>query len=291
MAAAPNNKAQSVLERLRESGGVFVDAVQTTPMPMLVTDATSPGNPIIFANTAFIAVFGYAMDEVLGKDEHFLSTGIDSAEIVAAFRSALAAGRDETLCIPLCHRDGTRSLTSLTIVPLRDHRGEIIHHFLSFWDQGKSAKNVASDRALAAENARLIKLLAERDLQIIEINHRMKNNFMQATMLLMLEEKRQSEPALADALHAAGERLRSLADIHNALSALEKGQPIDFGSFVETLVRPLVPPTMPHVELVLCPTEPVLVGPDIAQPLGLVAVELVTNALKHAFPSRRRGGG
>src|SRR3954464_6881626 len=56
------------IENVREQGGVFVEAVRLTRMPMLVTDADLPGNPIIFANRAFIELSGYTEDELLGQD-------------------------------------------------------------------------------------------------------------------------------------------------------------------------------------------------------------------------------
>ena len=37
-------------------------------MPMLVTEATLPGNPIVFANAAFMNVSGYSLAELVGQD-------------------------------------------------------------------------------------------------------------------------------------------------------------------------------------------------------------------------------
>ncbi|MGF9761888.1 hypothetical protein AAII07_42580 [Microvirga sp. 0TCS3.31] len=42
--------AERHIEAVRQQGGLFVEAVRRTRMPMLVTDATLPGNPIVFAN-------------------------------------------------------------------------------------------------------------------------------------------------------------------------------------------------------------------------------------------------
>lgn len=64
--------AQADIERLRSEGGVFVGAVRATRMPMLLTDPNLPGNPIIFANDAFLKLSGYQMDEVLGQKPHFM---------------------------------------------------------------------------------------------------------------------------------------------------------------------------------------------------------------------------
>ena len=61
------------MEAVRQQGGMFVEAVRVTRMPMLVTDAALPGNPIIFANRAFIDLSGYAEGELLGQDPHFMN--------------------------------------------------------------------------------------------------------------------------------------------------------------------------------------------------------------------------
>lgn len=59
--------AERHIEAVRQQGGVFVEAVRRTRMPMLVTDATLPGNPIVFANQSFVDLSGYTMDELLGQ--------------------------------------------------------------------------------------------------------------------------------------------------------------------------------------------------------------------------------
>jgi len=64
---AERTLAERHIEAVREQGGLFVEAVRVTRMPMLVTDATLPGNPITFANQAFINLSGYTIDECSGK--------------------------------------------------------------------------------------------------------------------------------------------------------------------------------------------------------------------------------
>src|SRR4051795_9334202 len=61
------------MEAVRQQGGMFVEAVRVTRMPMLVTDATLLGNPILFANNAFSDLSGYTSGELLGQDPHFMN--------------------------------------------------------------------------------------------------------------------------------------------------------------------------------------------------------------------------
>jgi PAS domain-containing protein len=56
------DQAERHIEGVRQQGGIFVEAVRLTRMPMLVTDATLTGNPIVFANGAFARLSGYPIE-------------------------------------------------------------------------------------------------------------------------------------------------------------------------------------------------------------------------------------
>src|SRR5215208_6626580 len=85
------------MEGVRQQGGMFVEAVRVTRMPMLVTDAKLPGNPIIFANRAFIDLSGYSQDELLGQDPHFMNGEGTESSAIRQYSAAIREGRDETL--------------------------------------------------------------------------------------------------------------------------------------------------------------------------------------------------
>src|SRR5690348_11382046 len=65
--------AEAQIEELRARGGVFVNAVRAARMPMVLTDPNLPGNPIVFANQAFLNLSGYSMQEVLGQQPYFMN--------------------------------------------------------------------------------------------------------------------------------------------------------------------------------------------------------------------------
>jgi PAS domain-containing protein len=90
-------RSERHIDDVRQQGGVFVEAVRLTRMPMLVTDATLVGNPITFANSAFIELSGYTIEELLGQDPHFMNGEKTDPEAVLGYESAMAQGLDVTL--------------------------------------------------------------------------------------------------------------------------------------------------------------------------------------------------
>jgi PAS domain S-box-containing protein len=112
------------MEGVRQQGGMFVEAVRVTRMPMLVTDAKLPGNPIIFANRAFIDLSGYSHNELLGQDPHFMNGEGTDPGAIRQYTAAIGAGRDETLELVQYRKDGSPFRAMLFASPLTTARGE-----------------------------------------------------------------------------------------------------------------------------------------------------------------------
>jgi PAS domain S-box-containing protein len=206
------------MEAVRQQGGMFVEAVRVTRMPMIVTDATLPGNPIIFANRAFIKLSGYTEDELLGQDPHFMNGAATDPEAIRQYEVAIKKGRDVTLEIQQYRKDGSTFRAMLLAAPLDDGQGRVTNHFLSYLDitrrydaenelrelTAELEKRVAertrdlelSNRKLEAANDRLRGLVAERDMLLSEVNHRAKNSLAVAASLLAIQGRRQPDRAV-----------------------------------------------------------------------------------------------
>jgi two-component sensor histidine kinase len=141
------------------------------------------------------------------------------------------------------------------------------------------------------EEARIRAALREKDILLSEIHHRVKNNLQIVSSLLDLQAARVSDQAMRDLLRDSQNRIHSMALIHQALYGSKDLASVDFAQFSETLLSALIQSYEidPDRIAIRVDVEPVQLPIDIAVPCGLVVNELITNALKHAFPNRGRG--
>ncbi|HET7085121.1 MAG TPA: sensor histidine kinase [Rhizomicrobium sp.] len=145
----------------------------------------------------------------------------------------------------------------------------------------------AAARRLAEErNAKL----AERELLLRELEHRVGNDFAIVNSLLDLQRRRSSDPQTRGALEQAMGRIRSISRIHRQIYALPDISHVDLRQYLRDLCNGLREATLPPAGIKLdCACEQAFMTRDHALALGLAANELITNAVKHAFPDGREG--
>lgn len=144
----------------------------------------------------------------------------------------------------------------------------------------------AVEVALAAiMMAELQTRLAERDLLLREVDHRVKNNFQMVVSLLELQAFKAEDPALKAGLADAARRVIGVARAHRRLySAGASSESIDLGAYLGALCEDLDDAGLTAGAIaILCEAEPFHISRDRAVAIGAIVNELVTNAQKHAF--------
>ncbi|WP_231124144.1 AAA family ATPase [Burkholderia vietnamiensis] len=153
---------------------------------------------------------------------------------------------------------------------------------------------LASQAAVSLENASLEEkhaLLAEKDALLHEVHHRVKNNLQLISSLLNLQAERVTDKAVAELFADSRNRVRSMAMVHENLYRAGNFARIAMTAHVKTLCGHLARVyDMGRLGVDLqIDVDDIQLDMNRAVSCGLVINELVSNALKHAFPDRRGG--
>ena len=146
-----------------------------------------------------------------------------------------------------------------------------------------------TERKMAED--RLQSSLAEKEVLLREIHHRVKNNMQVISSLLNLQSRRISDPEVLEMFKESQRRIRSMALIHERLYQSSDLSRIEFSQYLRNLANHLFSSYQidPNRIQVTIDAVEIHLNINTAIPCALIVNELISNALKHGFPEGRRG--
>jgi PAS domain S-box-containing protein len=133
-------------------------------------------------------------------------------------------------------------------------------------------------------------LLAEKELILKEVNHRIKNNMNAMRSLFRLQAARMNDASAAAALEDASNRMQSMEILYDQLYQAASFTELSIRAYVSPLVDGVVG-HFPQGNLIRIEKhiDDFILDAKRLQPLGMIINELLTNTMKYAFPDKSKG--
>ncbi len=235
---------------------------------------------VIYANPAFEALSGNIRAEIEGRPWSSLRGATVGKDVTVAIGDAITATPEVIGTFQIDRPDGSSSLVDLF--------SSVISH-----DDGSPEFRLAALVDVAPRDANLVQefeiQMREKDMRLLEMQHRVKNNLQMITALMRVEARKartQDETGMFDRL--AG-RINSIQLVYKLLSESGQRDEVDLGVYLSDVASSVMHASAIDGIRLELKVDSYPVSINVALPTGMVVNELMTNALKHAFIGRESG--
>jgi PAS domain S-box-containing protein len=265
------------LHDLKTSEEKYKSIVNNSPLGMHHYELKDDGRLIfIDANPAADAMLGFKHEPLYGLpiEEAFPGHAAGTGSKVPQLYKDICLGKLPLQIQQVNYKDKTNNIDGIfEIYAFQTSKNHCTVKFLDITKQEQEKKL-------------LEKSLKEKEVLLQEVHHRVKNNLQITVSLLNLQMDRFEDPAIVAAFSDAISRLQVMALSHQSLYQSRDFSKLDMRKFIAEIVDAVIylgsPDTLTPVEYHLADCSLTL---DKAIPCGLIINELLTNTLKHAFPS------
>jgi PAS domain S-box-containing protein len=246
--------------------------VSTSPIGIAICDASGQA---ILVNDAMAEIAGATNEQVLSQNYH----DIESWKTSGVYEKAISAARSKTcehLDVSLTTSFGKKVDLSCHFIPLDS--GEMIFMF--------------SDISAMVRSERLLKqALADKDVLIKEVHHRVKNNLAVIQSLLRLQSRQIEDEESRERFLESQNRIKTMALIHEQLYRTENLSNINVADYFYSMTNMLFKAYTVGASKVkhIVDVADIKIDIDVLIPLGLIVNELMSNALKYAFSDTENG--
>jgi len=232
----------------------------------------------------------YRAEEIIGRPITQLLPDDRQEEeslILAKIRSGQPVAHFETV---RRRKSGSLVDVSLTISPIRDRTGAIVGASKIMRDITERKQYVEQLRTLNHELERRVLArnaeLRERDALLQEIHHRVKNNLQVISSLINMQVRTLHDGSTRAALQQCRSRVETMAQIHEMLYQSKDYSSVPFEKYAKELATRVLSASglSPDEVTIHFEMQDMSLAVDQAIPCALILNELISNALKHAFP-------
>ena len=268
-------------EALKESRILIDSVVENVPLMIFLKESTDLR--FVIFNRAGEELLGYDRKSLLGKNNLDLFPPEQAAHFMAKDREVL---------------DGEAGILEIPEEPIQTaKKGQRWLHTRKVCIKGadgatKYLLGISEDITERKQAEKKIQAsLLEKETMLKEIHHRVKNNLQIIGSLLNTQSSYLPDEKAREALQESVARVRAMAMIHTQLYESEDLNRVDFSLFIRDLIgnigesyRRVEHPVQINVD-----ADGISFGIGTSIPCGLILNELVSNALKHAFPEGKEG--
>lgn len=277
LAARDITSLKAAQRALAESEEKFRTAFRTSPDSVNLNRLED--GLYVDINEGFSRITGYRWEDVAGQTSADIDIWVDHEDRRRLVEGLQKTGEVSNLEARFRMKDGTivDGLMSARILNI-----DGVPHILSI------TRDVTE---WSAAKRQIQASLTEKEVLLKEVHHRVKNNLQVISGLLNLQAHHITDEAGREIYRESQNRIITMSLIHEELYQARDLAHVDFASYIEGLTGNLFgsyAARSGHVTLDLA-TESVDLVVDTAIPCGLIINELVSNALKHAFPDGREG--
>ncbi len=264
--------------RRGQSGEQFERYFDQVPLAIVVARMAA-SETIIYANPAFERLAGQTLSEFHGKSWESLP-GRDAADGGRGLGAAIAGAVDCVGVFTLEQTGRDRVTVEAYSNIIVDDDGDPAFRLAALVDIGD--RNVARLQEFEQQ-------VLEKDVRLLEMQHRVKNNLQMITALVRIEARNIKEKETEEKFDRLAGRIDAIQLIYHLLTESAESDEIDLGIYLSKIAASVMSAHGTEGIRLDLKVDSFPVSVNVALPAGMVANELLTNALKHAFVGRDGG--
>ncbi len=248
--------------------------IERMPLAMVVTNPRLPDNPIVYVNRAFERLSGYSSDAAIGRNCRFLQGAETDKKTISALAKAIDTKTEVEVDILNYRADGEKFMNHLLISPIYDDDGAVTY-FLG-------VQRRANGDAPAARV----------DDQLREVQHRVKNHLQMVVSMIRMQAEQRPEDARGE-FSTLANRVETLQLLYQEMTDAGVGsvraKKIQLGAYLTRIVSAIGFLGGKEGVRINVDADSFETSVEFAARVGLIASEIFTNALQHAFEGRDSG--